>query len=110
MTVKYSRSANSAERKPNARPKPNEQPKPDKSYLTANVKSPRCDAVTQSVSNAGFDKSVSVTCDEQYAYIASSTYPDHEVMTGITGTNEQIPVPAKGYAAPIKLNPKKQRQ
>ena len=28
-------------------------------------------------------------------------------MTGITGTNEQIPVPAKDYAAPIKLNPKK---
>ncbi|MBH0045465.1 YHYH protein [Pseudoalteromonas sp. NZS11_1] len=107
MTVKYSRSANSAEQKPDSKPTPNEQPKPDKSYLTANVKSPRCDAITQSVSNAGFDQSVSVTCDEQYAYIASSTYPDHDVMTGITGTNEQIPVPAKDYAAPIKLNPKK---
>lgn len=28
-------------------------------------------------------------------------------MTGITGTNEQIPVPAVDYAAPVKLNPKK---
>lgn len=27
-------------------------------------------------------------------------------MTGIVGTNEQIPVPASGYAAPIPLEPR----
>ena len=86
------------------RPKRPEPVKPD---LTVNIDSPRCDAIRSSVNDAGFNKNVSVTCNEEYAYLTSSTYPDHEVMTGITGTNEQIPVPAIDYAAPVKLNPKK---
>ena len=64
-----------------------------------------CEMIQSSVSNAGFNDSVGVTCDDNYAYITSSTYPDHDLMNGITGTNEQIPVPAVDYAAPIKLNP-----
>ena len=64
-----------------------------------------CEAIQLSVSNAGFNSSVGVTCDDEYAYIASDTYPDHDLMSGITGTNEQIPVPATNYAAPIKLTP-----
>jgi hypothetical protein len=63
-----------------------------------------CAAVTASVSDAGFSESVTVTCSETDALIASDTYPDHELMTGITGTNEQVPVPAD-YAAPILLSP-----
>lgn len=87
-----------------SRPKPAPFIQPD---LSVNIDSPRCDAIRGSISDAGFNKSVTVTCNEAYAYVVSSTYPDHEVMTGITGTNEQIPVPAIGYAAPIKLSPKK---
>ena len=64
-----------------------------------------CEKVQLSVSDAGFSDSVSVTCDDEYAYITSDTYPNHDLMNGITGTNEQIPVPAVDYAAPIKLNP-----
>ncbi|MEP4888920.1 MAG: YHYH protein [Aliiglaciecola sp.] len=75
--------------------------------LSVNIDSARCQTIQQSVADAGFAEQVKVVCDENYAYVVSSTYPDHEMMTGITGTNEQIPVPAKGYAAPIKLNPKK---
>ncbi len=67
--------------------------------------STHCESVQLSVSDAGFSNSVSVTCDDDYAYITSDTYPDHDLMNGITGTNEQIPVPAVDYAAPIKLNP-----
>ena len=37
--------------------------------------------------------SVTVTCDGDVALVTSDTYPDHEMMTGIVGTNEQIPVP-----------------
>merc|ERR1711991_756223 len=59
---------------------------------------------TQSVSFSG-ETDVSVNCDQDFAYITSDTYPSHELMTGITGTNEQVPVPAVNYAAPIKLNP-----
>ncbi len=65
----------------------------------------RCETIQQSVSESGFNESVAVTCDDEYAYIASNTYPDHDLMNGITGTNEQIPVPATNYAAPIKLAP-----
>ncbi len=65
----------------------------------------RCEIIQQSVSEAGFNESVGVTCDDEFAYIASDTYPDHDLMNGITGTNEQIPVPATNYAAPIKLAP-----
>ncbi|TMP37332.1 YHYH protein [Pseudoalteromonas rubra] len=62
-----------------------------------------CEQVQLSVSNAGFSD-VAVTCDSDYAYVTSDTYPDHDLMNGITGTNEQIPVPAPGYAAPIRLD------
>ena len=67
--------------------------------------STNCQRVQSSVVAAGFSDSVSVTCDDDYAYITSDTYPDHDLMNGITGTNEQIPVPAVDYSAPIKLNP-----
>jgi len=68
------------------------------------VETSRCQTIKESVSNAGFSE-VSVSCDESYAYIASSTYPSHDKMNGITGTNEQIPVPALNYSSPIKLTP-----
>ena len=77
------------------------------SVLTSNVSAIRCDVIKDSINEAGFEKEVSVTCDDDYAYVTSSTYPEHELMNGITGTNEQVPVPAEGYAAPVKLNPKK---
>lgn len=54
------------------------------------------------VSEAGFSNSVSVTCDTTHATLTSDTYPDHEMMTGIVGTNEQVPGPAK-YGAPVLL-------
>jgi hypothetical protein len=63
-----------------------------------------CAAVTESVANAGFDARVTVTCTDSHAVIQSDTYPNHEKMTGIVGTNEQVPVPAD-YAAPILLSP-----
>lgn len=66
--------------------------------------SSRCEQIQSSVSAAGFTE-VSVSCDSNYAYITSDTYPDHDLMNGISGTNEQIPVPALDYAAPIVLNP-----
>ena len=65
----------------------------------------RCQAIKDSVRDAGFADRVRVTCDTDYAYVASATYPAHDMMNGITGTNEQIPVPADGYAAPVRLNP-----
>ncbi|PWQ97154.1 YHYH protein [Leucothrix arctica] len=113
MDVSYERSGQGSAKRGDAkrpprdegvRAKPPEMVKPD---LTVNIDSPRCDAIRGSVNDAGFNKRVSVTCNEEYAYLASTTYPDHELMTGITGTNEQIPVPALDYAAPVKLNPKK---
>lgn len=63
-----------------------------------------CAAVTASVNEAGFTDEVKVTCAENQALLTSDTYPNHELMTGIVGTNEQVPVPAD-YAAPIPLNP-----
>lgn len=65
----------------------------------------RCETIQQSVTSSGFNESVDVYCDDNYAYISSETYPDHDLMNGIIGTNEQIPVPATNYAAPIKLSP-----
>ncbi|MBU2993234.1 YHYH protein [Octadecabacter sp. 1_MG-2023] len=64
-----------------------------------------CEAVQLSVSEAGFSEAVSVSCDGGNAVISSDSYPDHELMTGIVGTNEQVPVPAKSYDAPIPLLP-----
>lgn len=71
----------------------------DSSYTQDN-----CDAVKASVSDAGFDDRVSVSCTESHATIQSDTYPNHLMMTGIIGTNEQVPVPAE-YNAPIILSP-----
>ncbi len=66
----------------------------------------RCDAIAKSVSEAGFSDSVTVSCTDSHAVIRSNTYPDHDMMTGIVGTNEQVPVPAD-YQAPIVLIPSK---
>ncbi|MCG3266959.1 YHYH protein [Yoonia sp. I 8.24] len=63
-----------------------------------------CTAVVDTVAEAGFDDSVTVTCSDSHALITSDTYPDHDLMTGITGTNEQVPIPAD-YAAPVILTP-----
>ncbi|GAA0422604.1 hypothetical protein GCM10009133_33940 [Cocleimonas flava] len=68
------------------------------------INSEACSRIKASVATAGF-KDVTVTCDKTYAYVQSDTYPDHSLMNGITGTNEQIPVPALNYAAPILLHP-----
>ncbi|QKV20478.1 YHYH protein [Oricola thermophila] len=65
-----------------------------------------CAAIRESVEKAGFADSVTVVCDGDHASIISDTFPDHEMMTGIVGTNEQVPVPAKDHAAPIPLEPK----
>lgn len=64
-----------------------------------------CAAVMDTVAMAGFADEVLVTCDDGLAVLSSDTYPDHPMMTGIVGTNEQVPVPAKAYAAPIPLQP-----
>jgi len=53
----------------------------------------------QAVSN-----SVEVVCKGDVAKIQSDTYSNHELMTGIVATNEQIAAPAY-YAAPIRLSP-----
>ncbi|WP_299924370.1 YHYH protein [uncultured Pelagimonas sp.] len=63
-----------------------------------------CSAIAKSVTEAGFADRVTVSCDEIHAVITSDTYPDHDKMTGIIGTNEQVPVPGT-YAAPIILAP-----
>lgn len=64
-----------------------------------------CEKIITSVKEAGFDDEAWVTCDDGHAYIHSDSYASHEMMTGIVGTNEQIPVPAPGYFAPIIFNP-----
>lgn len=64
-----------------------------------------CAAVKASVEEAGFSDDVAVTCEDGNAILTSNTYPDHELMTGIVGTNEQVPVPSPGYAAPVPLAP-----
>ena len=65
----------------------------------------RCADVVASIKDAGFADKVSVKCVDGKAVIHSDTYPNHALMTGIIGTNEQVPVPAKDYAAPIPLEP-----
>lgn len=70
----------------------------------ASANEDHCATVAASVAEAGFGASVTVTCDDAHAFITSDTYPDHDVMTGIVGSNEQVPVPAE-YAAPIILFP-----
>lgn len=74
--------------------------------LLAHDAADHCTAVIDSVTDAGFADAVTVTCEDGFAVISSDVYPDHEMMTGIVATNEQVPVPAEGYAAPIPLEPK----
>ncbi|ASJ73330.1 YHYH protein [Granulosicoccus antarcticus] len=62
-----------------------------------------CALVKASVEDAGFSDTVSVTCENGQAFLSSSSYPDHELMTGIVGSNEQVPIPAADYSAPIPL-------
>lgn len=64
-----------------------------------------CAAVQASVEDAGFTEEVTVTCENGNAILTSDTYPDHTLMTGIVGTNEQVPVPANNYSVPIPLRP-----
>ena len=64
-----------------------------------------CDAVTSSVSDAGFEDVVSVECADGEALLSGDTYPDHEMLTGIVATNEQTVVPAVNYTSPIPLAP-----
>ncbi|MFO0604642.1 MAG: YHYH protein [Polyangiales bacterium] len=65
----------------------------------------RCAVITESIRAAGFADRVTVRCDERYAYLVSDTYPAHVKMDGITGTNDQVPVPAPGYTTPVALAP-----
>lgn len=67
--------------------------------------SERCARITASIEEAGFAAAAIVTCDGIYANIVSDTYPAHDKMNGITGTNDQVPVPAPGYSSPIALSP-----
>lgn len=53
-----------------------------------------CIDVAKSVAKAGFDDRVSFTCTASHAIIQLDTYPEHEKITGIVGTNEQVPVSA----------------
>lgn len=64
-----------------------------------------CLEVIASVTDAGFEDEAWVTCHDDHAMIHSDSYASHEMMTGIVGTNEQIPLPAPGYHAPIVFNP-----
>ena len=74
--------------------------------ISALSASEHCEAIIASVKEAGFiDTEAIVTCDDGHAYIHSDSYASHVMMTGIVATNEQIPVPAPGYYAPIKFNP-----
>lgn len=65
----------------------------------------RCQAIIDSVADAGFSDTVEVTCDDEVAYLHSNSYPNHPMMTGIIGANEQIPVPTEGYYATVRLDP-----
>ncbi len=77
----------------------------DDSNATNPVVNTGCNAIQASVVDAGFSEKVTVTCDSNYALLTSTVYPDHDLMNGITATNEQIPVPAKSYSPPVKLTP-----
>jgi hypothetical protein len=65
----------------------------------------RCTVITNSVKEAGFDDVLTVHCDAKNAYLAGDTYPSHDKMNGITGTNDQVPIPAPGHESPIPLAP-----
>ncbi len=64
-----------------------------------------CRAVISSVEQAGFGDEATVTCNATHAIIHSDSFPSHKVMIGIVGTNEQIPVPAEGFFAKVRLQP-----
>ncbi len=85
---------------------PNPTPNPDAGATPLSA-ADRCSAVKRSVDEAGFSSKVTVTCDANYAMVASDTYPDHVKMNGITGTNDQVPVPAPAYVSPVLLSPSK---
>jgi len=70
--------------------------------VTAVTQRSRCEIIKDSFSSFS---DVAVSCDSNYAYVTSDTFPNHDKMNGITGTNEQIPVPATNYTTPIVLNP-----
>ena len=70
-----------------------------------NNTSNRCSIIKSSIIDAGFGNEVTVTCDTEYENLLSNTYPEHNLMKGIAGSNGQIPVPAKDYSSPIRLNP-----
>lgn len=65
----------------------------------------RCERIRRSVEEAGFADKVTITCDATKASLTSNTYPDHDLMNGITATNEQIPVEAPGHTVPVMLAP-----
>lgn len=66
----------------------------------------RCAAIQKSVLDSGFSDKVKVSCDDpKYGRIFADTFPDHILMNGITGTNDQVPVPAPGYSSPVTLSP-----
>jgi len=69
----------------------------------------RCASVKKSVVDSGFGDKVTVTCDDKFARIGGDTYPDHPLMTGITGTNDQVPIPAPGYTSPVTLSPSRNK-
>ena len=72
----------------------------------AHQRAERCAVIEASVADAGFADEVSISCDQWQAHLSSDSYPDHELMTGIIGTNEQVPVPAINHSAPIALEPR----
>ena len=74
-------------------------------FVQAHDEQLHCDAVTSSVTDAGFDGVVAVECTDGRALLSGDTYPDHEILTGIVATNEQTVVPAKNYTSPIPLAP-----
>jgi phosphatidylethanolamine-binding protein (PEBP) family uncharacterized protein len=42
---------------------------------------------------AKYSAKVSVICDEISLYLSTNSLPDHEMMVGITGWNQQVPIP-----------------
>lgn len=72
----------------------------------AKLRAERCAVIKASVADAGFADKVSINCDDWQAHLASDSYPDHDLMNGIIGTNEQVPVPAIKHSAPIALEPR----
>ena len=75
----------------------------DETDQTQQATADRCALIKASVEDAGFDDTVSISCDDGHAHLNSTSYPDHELMTGIKGSNEQVPIPAADYSAPVPL-------